>query len=205
MKRLGSALVSALALAAFVSAARGDEASDLLFFSGDLMSRRSFAGIGWLHAASGLDSSGPIFQAELGDQPSNRDYGQGAAGWRYSQPGLSATFLGGAEFAARNAPVIRPLASGDLWWEPARDWMATAQIQATPAYVSWRIAAGLRPLDNWPWIGPEAAASTGEWRAGIQATSLRLGGGLEARVLAGVSRSAGRDGPYGEIALWRRF
>jgi hypothetical protein len=141
MKHLGSALVSALALAAFVSAARGDEASDLLFFSGDLMSRRSFAGIGWLHAASGLDSSGPIFQAELGDQPSNRDYGQGAAGWRYSQPGLSATFLGGAEFAARNAPVIRPLASGDLWWEPARDWMATAQIQATPAYVYWRIAA----------------------------------------------------------------
>jgi Cellulose biosynthesis protein BcsS len=205
MRRLVSAFASALALAASIPAARGEEASDLLFFSGDLMSGRSFAGAGWLHAASGLESSGAVFQAELGDQQSNRGYGQAAAGWRYSQPGLSTTLMGGVEFASRNTPAIRPLASGDLWWEPAKNWMANAQIQATPDYVSWRIATGLRPLDNWPWVGPEAAASTGEWRVGVQATGIRLGGGLEVRVSAGVSRSAGRNGPYGEIGLWRRF
>jgi hypothetical protein len=205
MRRLGSAFASALALTISIPAARGDEASDLLFFSGDLMNRRSFAGAGWLHAASGLDLDGVIFQAELGGQQSSRAYGQAAAGWRFSRPGLSATLLGGAEIASRNALAVRPLASGDLWWEPARDWMANAQIQATPAYVSWRLATGVRPINNWPWIGPEAAACTGEWRVGVQATGIRLGGGLEARVSAGVSRTGGRSGPYGEIGLWRRF
>jgi hypothetical protein len=199
------AFVRVLAFAASISAARGDEAKDLLFFSGDLVSGRSFAGLGWLHAGSGLDASGPVFAIELGSQQIEQAYGQAAAGWRFSQSGLSFTLLGGAEFAPDNAPALRPLASADLWWEPASGWMTTALLQATPAYVSWRAAVGLKPMENWPWIGPEAAASTGELRAGVHATGLRLGGGFEARVSAGVSWRCGRSGPYGELAVWRRF
>jgi hypothetical protein len=194
-----------LALAASIPAARGEEAKDLLFFSGDLMSGRSFAGGGWLHAASGLDLSGPVFAVELGRQQFNQAYGQASAGWRFSQPGFSMTFVGGAELAPRDAPGVRPLALADLWWEPARGWMTSAQFQTTPAYVSWRVAAGLRPAESWPWIGPEAAASTGELRAGLHATGLRLGGGFEARVSTGVSWWRGRGGAYGELGVWRRF
>ncbi|WP_158815182.1 cellulose biosynthesis protein BcsS [Methylocapsa sp. S129] len=205
MRRLSSAWVSVFALAASIAVARGDEATNLLFFSGDLMSKRSFAGLGWLHAASGLDLSGPVFAVEIGRQQINLAYGQAAAGWRFSQPGFSLTLLGGAELAPGAAPAARPLASADLWWEPAKNWMATAQVQTTPAYVSWRLAAGLKPAENWPWIGPEAAASTGELRAGLHATGLRLGGGFEARVATGISWCGQRAGPYGELAVWRRF
>ncbi len=35
--------------------ARAEDATDLLFFSGDLMTARSYGGVGWLHAASGLE------------------------------------------------------------------------------------------------------------------------------------------------------
>jgi Cellulose biosynthesis protein BcsS len=205
MRRLSSAFVSVVVLAASIPVARGDEATDLLFFSGDLMSGRGFAGLGWLHAAYGLDLSGPVFSAELGRQQFNLAYGQAAAGWRFSQPGLSFTLLGGAELAPDDAPAVRPLASADLWWEPAKGWITTAQLQATPAYFSWRLAAGLRLVENWPWIGPEAAASTGELRAGLHATGLHLGGGFEARVSTGVSWWRNRPGPYGELAIWRRF
>ena len=205
MRRLGSAFARVLVLVASISAARGDEASDLLFFSGDLMSGRSFAGLGWLHAASGLDLSGPVFAAELGRQQVNLAYGQAAAGWRFSQSGAILTILGGAELAPDNAPAVRPLASADLWWEPASGWMASAQAQVTTAYLSWRVAPGVRLAENWPWIGPEAAASTGELRAGVHATGIRLGGGFEARASVGVSWWRRQPGPYGELAVWRRF
>jgi hypothetical protein len=205
MRRLRSAFAAVLAFALSIPVARGDEATDLLCFSGALMSGRSFAGLGWLHAASGLDLSGPVFEAEFGRQQFSLAYGQAAIGWRFSQPGFAFTVLSGAELAPGNAPAVRPLASADLWLEPARDWMTNAQFQVTPAYVSWRLAIGARPVENWPWIGPEAAASTGELRVGLHATGLRLGAGFEARASLGVSWWRERRGPYGELAIWRRF
>jgi hypothetical protein len=205
MGRLCAAFVSVFALIAWIPVAWSDEAKDLLFFSGNLMSGRSFGGVGWLHAASGLDLSGPVFSVELGRQQFNQAYGQATAGWRFSQPGLSFTLVGGAELTPSNGPAVRPLASADLWWEPAKSWMTTAEFQATPAYVSWRLAVGLKSVENWPWIGPEVAATTGELHAGVHATGLRLGNGFEARASTGVSWRCGRVGPYGELSVWRRF
>ena len=186
-----------LALVAPINAARGDEAKDLIFFSGALISGQNFAGLGWLHAASGLDLSGPVFALELGRQQFGQAYGQTSAGWRLAQPGFAFTLAGGVELAPASAPAWRPLGSADLWWEPAKGWMTTAFLQATPAYVSWRAAAGVRPAEDWPWIGPEAAASTGELRAGLHATGLRFGGDFEGRVSMGVSRWRCRSGRWG--------
>jgi hypothetical protein len=183
----------------------GDESTDLLFFSADLMARRDYAGIGWLHAASGLDFTGPVFAAELGRQQDGSAYGQATAGWRFAENGVWATLMGGLEIEPKYAPAARPFGSFDLWWEPASGWMANGQFQGTPDYVSWRVAAGLRLADDWPWIGPEVASSAGEPRAGLHATGLRLGGGFEARVSAGVSWQCGQSGRYGEFSIWRRF
>jgi Cellulose biosynthesis protein BcsS len=205
MRRWRLALLCALTLVASSPLAWGDEATDLLFFSGDLMARRDYAGIGWLHAASGLDLSGPVFSAELGRQQDGAAYGQAVAGWRFVAYGVWATVMGGAEIEPNFAPAWRPLASADLWWEPAPAWMAAAQFQATPDYVSWRVAVGLKPAENWPWIGPEAGASATEPRAGLHVTGLRLAGGFEARVSAGISWQCGQSGRYGELSIWRRF
>jgi hypothetical protein len=205
MRRLSPAFSWGVALLASVRVACADGPTDLLLFSGDLMSARSYGGVGWLHAASGLDFSGPVFSAELGRPELSLGYGQAAAGWRIVQSGVWVTLLGGVEYDPQYAPPIRPLASGDLWWEPARGWMTTAQVQATPEYVSWRVAVGLKPADGWPWIGPEAGSNAGEPRVGVHATGLRLAGDFEARVSAGVSWRCGRPGPYGELSVWRRF
>jgi len=205
MRRLSPALSCAIALVASVRVACADGATDLLFFSGDLMSARSYGGVGWLHAASGLDFSGPVFLAELGRPELSLGYGQAAAGWRFVDSGVWVTLLAGVEVDPGDAPVLNPLASVDLWWEPAKGWMTAAQIQATPEYVSWRLAVGLKPADNWPWVGPEAGSNAGEPLVGVHATGLRLTGGFEARVSVGVSWWCGRPGPYGELSLWRRF
>jgi hypothetical protein len=205
MRRLSPAFSCVVALLASVRVACADGATDLLFFSGDLMSERSYGGVGWLHAASGLDFSGPVFSVELGRPELSLGYGQAAAGWRFVNSGVWVTLLAGVEVDPDNAPVLSPLASADLWWEPAKGWMTAAQIQATPDYVSWRVAVGLKPVDNWPWIGPEAGSNAGEPRVGLHATGLRLTGGFEARVSAGVSWWGGRPGPYGELSVWRRF
>jgi len=203
--RLFLAVSSVAALLVSATAAVGDEPTDLLFFSGDLMSARSYAGVGWLHAASGLDFSGPVFLGELGRSQFNNEDGQVAAGWRFAQSHLWLTVMAGAEIDALRALTFRPLVWTDLWWEPANLWMATAQLQATPDYLSWRVAAGRKPADGWPWIGPEAGASAGEPRVGLHATGLRLGAGFEARASAGVSWWEGRVAPYAELSVWRRF
>lgn len=205
MRRLRLAFSCVLALLASVAVARGEGATDLLFFSGDLMSARSYGGVGWLHAASGLDFSGPVFSVELGRPELGLADGQVAAGWRFSQSRVWITLLAGAEVDPEYAPAVRPLASADLWWEPATGWMTAAQIQATPDYVSWRLAVGLKPAENWPWIGPEAGSSASEPRVGLHATGLRLAGGFEARASAGVSWQCRRPDPYGELSVWRRF
>ncbi len=205
MRRRGRAFSCVLALLASASIARADGPTDLLFFSADLMSSRDYGGAGWLHAASGLDFSGPVFSAELGRPEIGMGYGQAAAGWRFVQSGVWVTVLGGAEVDPEIAPALRPLASADLWWEPAKGWMISAQIQATPDYVSWRAAAGLRPVENWPWIGPEVGSLAGERQVGLHATGLSLSDGFEARVSAGVAWWCGRLGPYGELSIWRRF
>ena len=82
MRRLSPAFSCGVALLASVRVACADGPTDLLFFSGDLMSARSYGGVGWLHAASGLDFSGPVFSAELGRPELSLGYGQAAAGWR---------------------------------------------------------------------------------------------------------------------------
>jgi Cellulose biosynthesis protein BcsS len=193
------------ALLASSSAVSADEATDLLFFSGDLMSRRDYAGVGWLHASSGLDATGPAFATELGRQQDGAAYGQAAAGWRFVTHGVWATVIGGVEFDSAQAPALRPLVAADIWFEPSAGWMAAAQAQATPDYVSWRLAFGLKPAENWPWIGPEAGASAGEPRAGVHATGLPLAAGFEARAAFGVSWQCGQSGPYAELSVWRRF
>src|ERR1700736_1462397 len=104
MRRPRLAYLCALALVASSSLAWGDEATDLLFFSSDLMSRRDYAGLGWLHAASGLDLSGPAFATELGRQEGGFAYGQIAAGWRFVAYGVWATVMGGVEIEPEYAP-----------------------------------------------------------------------------------------------------
>jgi hypothetical protein len=205
MRRPRLAFFCVVALLASSPIARGDEARDLLFFSGDLTSGRDYAGVGWLHAASGLDFSGPVFSAELGRPEVGLAYGQAAAGWRFVGYGAWATVMGGVELDPSAAPALRPLASADLWWEPAIGWMAAGGIQATQDYISWRVAVGLKPMENWPWVGPEAGASAGEPRAGLHVTGLRLADGFEARASTGISWRSGRSGPYGELSIWRRF
>ncbi len=205
MRRRGVAFSCVAALLASVPIARADGPTDLLFFSADLMSARDYGGAGWLHAASGLDFSGPVFSAELGRPEIGMGYGQAAAGWRFVQSGVWITVLAGVEVDPENAPALSPLTSADLWWEPAKGWMTSAQIQATPNYVSWRAAVGLKPAENWPWIGPEIGSSAGEPQVGLHATGLRLPDGFEARVSAGVAWWCGRPGPYGELSVWRRF
>lgn len=198
--------LSCVVVSAFSApSAWGEGATDLLFFSSDLMSGRDYAGAGWLHAASGLDLSGPVFLTEFGRQDDGSAYGQAGGGWRFVGYGVSATFIGGVEIEPKFAPAARPLAATDVWWEPTPGWMAAAQFQATPAYLSWRIAVGLKPAKAWPWIGPEAGASAGEPYVGLHATGLRLAYGLEARVSGGMAWRCGRYGPYGELSLWRRF
>jgi hypothetical protein len=205
MKRLALAVSCVPWLLAMPLDARADDATDLLYFSSDLMTARSYGGIGWLHAASGLDFSGPVLSAEIGQPEYSLGYGQATVGWRLVGFGAYFTLLGGVELDPQYAPGVNPLVSADLWWEPAEGWMAAVQAQATPAYVSWRAAIGLRPAATWPWIGPEAGSDAGEPRVGLHATGLRLGGGFEARVSAGVAWWRGRVGPYGELSLWRRF
>ena len=205
MRRVGSALAGVFALVASNCAARGDEASDLLFFSSDLISGRSFAGLGWLHAPSGLDASGPISSIALGARQSESTFEQAAAGWRVAGAGFALTLAGGIERGTTNAPLFRPLGSADLWWEPTRGWMVSGLAQTTPEYFSWRAAIGWRPSDPWPWIGPELASITGALRSGLHATGLRLGSGFEARLAVGLGWRGPGHGPYGEVAIWRRF
>jgi hypothetical protein len=205
MKRRGLAFSCVAALLAAVPAARAEGPTDLLFFSADLMSARGYGGAGWLHAASGLDFSGPVFSLEAGRPEIGAGYGQAAAGWRFVQSGVWVTVLAGVEVDPENAPALNPLASADLWWEPAKGWMTSAQVQATPEYVSWRVAVGVKPVESWPWIGPEVGSSAGEPQVGLHATGLRLPDDFEARVSAGVAWWCGRAGPYGELSVWRRF
>jgi Cellulose biosynthesis protein BcsS len=185
--------------------AQGDQATDLLFFSADLMSERNYAGVGWLHAAYGLDLSGPVFSAELGRTQWNSADGQVAVGWRFVESRVWLTLLGGVEAVSQSAPSIKPVGSVDFWWEPSAGWMASAQVQAATDYVSWRVAVGLKAQEDWPWIGPEARSSASAPRLGAHATGLELPGGLEARVSAGISWRRDYVGPYGELSVWRRF
>jgi hypothetical protein len=201
-----ASLAACCVLVALVSErAAGDEATDLLFFSGDLISGRDYAGAGWLHAVRGLDSSGPVYLLELGRSTWDVADGQAAMGWRIAGNRTWATFLIGGEWAPGDAPAIRPSASVDVWCEPVVGWMAAAYLHATPDYLSWRAAVGLKVIQNGPWIGPEAASAAGEPRLGAHATGLPLPAGVEGRLSSGVSWRDGRAGPYVELSAWRRF
>ena len=112
-----------------------DGATDLLFFSGDLMRARSFGGVGWLHAGfgAGLQRAGVSGRTlTSGTWPRRR-----ADRRRLAVRGIGrfGHVDGGVEVDPRYSPVVNPLASADLWWEPANDWMTAALIQATPDYV----------------------------------------------------------------------
>jgi hypothetical protein len=199
------AFATLISLASSTLAVRSDGSTDLLFFSADLMSQRSYAGAGWLHAAYGLDFSGPVISAEIGRSQWNSADGQVAGGWRFVESGVWLTLLGGVEAVSQSAPSVKPVGSVDLWWEPSPGWMASAQVQAAPDYVSWRAAIGVKPREDWPWIGPEAGSSANAPRAGAHVTGLRFADGFEARASAGISWRRGYAGPYGELSLWRRF
>jgi hypothetical protein len=196
-----SALAGLALLFASLLSTRADQATNLLFFSGDLLSGRGYAGGGWMHAFSGLDASGVILSVEGGRPQGVMAYGAAQAGWRFVENGIYLTVMGG--FDAE--PRLHPLASADLWWEPARGWMAQGHFEASTGWVSWRVATGWRPSETWPWIGPEAG-SVAEWpRLGAHATGIKLPGGAEARLSVGASWGQGRAGPYCELSLWRRF
>jgi hypothetical protein len=199
---MGRLVLAACALFAFIVGAKADDATDLLFFSGELISGRTYAGLGWLHAVSGLDASGFVFSAEGGEPQWRQVFAAGQAGWRFAGPGLAATFMGGLEAD----PRLHPLASADLWLEPTPHWMVQGRFEAASDWTSWRVATGWRPGENWPWMGPEAAASAAWPRVGLHATGLALPCGVEARVSAGVSwREGRRAGPYAEVSAWKRF
>lgn len=199
MRRL---VLLACALVAFVGTARADEATDLLFFCGDLIAKRNYLGVGWQHTFSGLDSNGAIFSLEGGAPAWRQVFAAGQAGWRFAGPGFAATFMAGAEVD----PKLHPIASADLWYEPTPHVMTQARLAAATDWISWRVATGWRPNDAWPWLGPEAAASAGFPRVGLHATGVKLPGSIEARISAGVSwREDRRAGPYVEISAWRRF
>lgn len=118
------------------------------------------------------------------------------AGWRLSANRMTVTVLGGFEAGK----TLRLVASADMWWNEA-EWMATARVQATRDYTSWRLAAGYKAADNLPWIGPEISSAGEEPRFGAHITAIRLPAGVEARISAGLSN---KD-MFGELSLWRRF
>lgn len=193
-------LILALTLA-LQQSSRADVSTDLLFFSGDLISGRGYGGGGWMHAFSGLDASGVIISLEGGRPEGLAAYGAGQAGWRFVEGGLYVTLMGGLDAD----PRFHPLGSADFWWEPSQGWMVQGRYEAATGWVSWRMAAGWRPSEAWPWLGPEAASSA-EWpRFGLHATGLKLPTGIEARISAGASWGRGRVGPYCEVSVWRRF
>jgi hypothetical protein len=178
------------------------EPTDLLYFSGDLISGRSYAGAGWTHAFSGLDSSGLVIAMEGGASQFRQTFGDAQAGWRVVSGKFYLTLSAG--FDAE--PRLHPLASADLWWEPTPDWMAQARFETTNDWTAWRAAIGWRPNDAWPWVGPEAASSAAWPRAGLQATGFELPFGVEAAVSSGVAWREGRHaGPYATLSMWRRF
>lgn len=187
-----STLAAALLLLSAPPATAG-EATGLLFLSAEAPPGGGYGGIGWMAAPLGLDRSGPVWSVEAGRSLA-RGWGMSAmAGWRLSRGRVTATVLGGAEVGGS----ARAKASADVWWDDA-GWMAQARLQATPDYAAWRLAAGWRPSDGMPWVGPEVGDGL---RVGAHATGIRLGLGVEARASAGWQ---GR-GAYGELSLWRRF
>lgn len=177
------------------SAPAGD-ATDLLFFSADLHRGEGYGGAGWMHAPSGLDADGLVFAAEIGRPYGGDPRAAALAGLRFVSGRVIATGLAGIEAG----PEVRPVASADLWWDEA-GLMASARVQASPAYVSARAAFGWRPLESWPWLGPEFGWADQAPRLGLHATGLRLPYGFEARTSAGWLPG----GAYGEVSLWRRF
>jgi hypothetical protein len=190
-----STLAATLLLLSAPPATAG-EATGLLFLSAEAPPGGGYGGIGWMAAPLGLDRSGPVLSVEAGRSLAGRWGMSAMAGWRLSRGRVTATVLGGAEVGGS----ARPKASADVWWDDA-GWMATARAQATPDYLSWRAAAGLRPAEGMPWIGPELSSTGGGLRLGAHATGVALPGGFEARVSAGWSAG----GAYGELSLWRRF
>jgi hypothetical protein len=189
-------------LLVFTFAAQADESNDLVYFCGEFISGRNYLGAGWLHALASLDESGMVFALDGGAPTWRQVFASGQVGWRFAGPGFAATFMSGAELD----PNPHPIARADLWFEPTPQLMTQGSIEAATDWVSWRVAAGWRPDDQWPWLGPEAAASAGFPRLGLHATDLTLSNAIEARVSAGVSwREGRRAGPYLELSAWRRF
>jgi hypothetical protein len=183
-------------------AAAAAEATDLLYFSGDLISGRSYAGAGWLHAFSGLDTSGFVVTADGGASQFRQTFVDAQGGWRAVSQKFYLTLSAGVDAE----PRVRPLATADLWWEPSPGWMTQARFEAATDWTAWRAAAGWRPNDRWPWIGPEVAASAGWPRAGLQATGFELPFAAEAAVSTGAAwREGRRVGPYATLSVWRRF
>ncbi len=203
MRRLVLAACVLFAFAfAFPAGAQADDATDLLYFCGELVSGRNYSGLGWMHAFSGLDVNGAVFALDVGKSQWRQTFSAGQIGWRFAGPGFAATFMAGAATGARPTPLV----SADLWFEPTSHWMTQARFEAANDWTSWFLAVGWRPFESWPWIGHEIATSAAWPRAGLQVTGLELLEGVEARLSAGVAwRESQRAGPYGEISLWRRF
>lgn len=175
------------------------EDHDLLYFS----AAPDYLGAGWMHARRSLDRSGTVFAVEVGSSMQGTPRAALAAGWRLVEGRLVATFMAGLEagMAVGEAGVVmRPLAAVDLWWDAA-DWMASTRVKATPDYTDWRVAAGFRPAQGYPWFGPELSSHGGPMRIGFHATGFNLPGGAQARLSAGYCD----DGVFGELSLWRRF
>jgi hypothetical protein len=187
----------------FVGSVRAGAAdSDLLYFSGDLISGRNYAGVGWTHAFAGLDATGFVITVDGGASQFRQTFADAEAGWRIVSGKFYLTLNAGLDVE----PRLHPLASADLWWEPTPGWMAQARFEAATDWTAWRVALGWRPNDLWPWIGPEAAGSAAWPRAGLQATGFKLPFGAEAAVSSGVAWREGRHaGPYATLSVWRRF
>jgi hypothetical protein len=97
----------------------------------------------------------------------------------------------------------------DVWYEPFSQTMVAANISLST--INWgywtRAAAGWRAFDLL-WLGPEALAlgdtTYRQFRLGIHATALKMGGFEWSAGLGFATDSDGRNGPYGRIGVLTR-
>lgn len=230
---IAAAAIACGAQPIFAQASSGrDNAEHFLLFSGaDLWRGGGFGYGGLIWSPGGLDREG--FAAKLLVGAGQYRYRSGAAeivgtellvdampGWRFKFRRGEITVMAGLDLQNhRLSPDdlgnrLRGSHAGlragvDLWWEPTDATMLSAGgTFATIGDGYWaRGAVGWRFFER-VYLGPEALAlgdtSYWQWRVGLHATALRLGG-FEWSAGAGfVADSAARSGVYGRLGVLMR-
>lgn len=199
MTRLaGTALAIGLALA---GGARADDARrwGVAFATSETAATSRHAGVGAKVSLSGdIDRAGPLAMATAGTG--------GVAllgGWQAQVGGALVVGLAGPEHRAGRGVGLR--LHGEVWAHPTPDSSAALVVSCgTAERHCWsRARVGLPVLGIW--VGPEAVWATDRAALGVAATGVHLLG-MDVEIAAGVARSRrGEVGPYGTMALVRRF